>query len=219
MEFYKIPLKILLLGTFELHVSSTWNPYLKLWNLPEALLGTCLEPLNWNPYMEQSNLHLEPLLGTSWNLHLEPRNLLKPLLGTLEPPKSFTWNPNLEPRNLLEPWLGTLRAFQILCLEPLLRTFRNLYLEPWKFLDPWLGTPTSEPCGMTAPGHSLAETPKLSAVGEKCIIGLSRAYSPCLIYVRLILLAFAVPPILVRRLSAICSPNNLPWDFLSKEKG
>ena len=49
--------------------SFAWNLYLEPRNLPEASLGTCLEPLNRNLYLEP--LHrLELLLGTSANLYL-----------------------------------------------------------------------------------------------------------------------------------------------------
>ena len=132
---------------------------------------TWMEPIcfTWNLGIFR-NLYLEPLLGTSepsrtlydWNLYLEPRNLpepllgtlilgtsepsepyLEPLLGTSEPAGTFTWNPYSEPRNLPEPLLGTLTWN--------LGTCQNL--------AGWLP--------QSAPGLSLARTPKLSAVGEK----------------------------------------------------
>ena len=110
-------------------------------------------------YLQVGSLEL---FGTlTWNLGASgtfPRN---PQLGTFRN-LTFAWNP------LLEPSLGTLTwnlrtSWNLETLEPAgsltwnLGTFRILYLEPL------LGT--SEPCGMTAPGLSLAETPKLSAVG------------------------------------------------------
>ena len=84
------------------------NPSLELRTLPKPTL----------------NLYLEPLLGT---------RALQPLLGTwflLEPSGSFAWNPSLEPRNLLKPLLGTLTwnlgTFRILCLEPL-HSWENMF--------------------------------------------------------------------------------------------
>ena len=102
---------------------------------------------------------LEPFHGTlSWNfetfrnLTFAWNPLLEPSLGTL------TWNSYLEPPNLLEPWnFGT-------SWIP--------YLEPWNLLDPFTWNPYLEPRNLagglpqSAPGPSLAETPKLSAVGE-----------------------------------------------------
>ena len=153
-----------LLGTSEPAGTFTWNPYLEPRNLPEPLLETLilgtsepsepyLEPLlgtsepagtfTWNPYSEPRNLP-EPLLGTfTWNLGARRNLYLEPLLGTSEPAGTFTWNPYLEPRNLPEPLLGTLTWN--------LGTCQNL--------AGWLP--------QSAPGLSLARTPKLSAVGEK----------------------------------------------------
>ena len=140
----------------------TWNPYLEPRNLPEPLLGTLilgtfgtlLGTLTWN-LGTCRNLYLEPLLGTSepagtfikltWNLGARRNLYLEPLLGTSEPAGTFTWNPYLEPRNLPEPLLGTLTWN--------LGTCQNL--------AGWLP--------QSAPGLSLAETPKLSAVGEKIL--------------------------------------------------
>ena len=156
----------------------TWNPYLEPRNLPEPLLGT----LTWN-LGTCRNLYLEPLLGTS-----EPSEpYLEPLLGTSEPAGTFTWNPYSEPRNLPEPLLGTLTwnlgARRNLYLEPLLGTSEpagtftwNPYLEPRNLPEPLLGTLTWNlgTCRnlagwlpQSAPGLSLARTPKLSAVGEQ----------------------------------------------------
>ena len=185
-----------LLGTSESSGTFTWNPCSEPRNLLEPFmigtltwnLGTCrnlyLEPLYLEPRNLRNPLWLEPLLGTSepagnfswnpytWNLgtfgtllgnpYLKPRNLpepllgtltrnlgtcrnlyLEPLLGTSEPAGTFTWNPYLEPRNLREPLLGTLTWN--------LGTCQNLAR--------WLP--------QSAPGLSLARTPKLSAVGEK----------------------------------------------------
>ena len=168
-----------LLGTSEPAGTFTWNPY--TWNLGTFgtllgtltwNLGTCrnlyleplyLEPRNlrnltWNPYLEPRNLP-EPLLGTlilgtsepsepylepliTWNLGTCRNLYLEPLLGTSEPAGTFTWNPYSEPRNLPEPLLGTLTWN--------LGTCQNL--------AGWLP--------QSAPGLSLARTPKLSAVGE-----------------------------------------------------
>ena len=150
------------LGTFG--TLYDWNPYLEPRNLPEILVGTLilgtseplepyLEPLletsepagtfTWNPYSEPRNLP-EPLLGTlTWNLGARRNLYLEPLLGTSEPAGTFTWNPYLESRNLPEPLLGTLTWN--------LGTCQNLAR--------WLP--------QSAPGLSLARTPKLSAVGEK----------------------------------------------------
>ena len=137
-----------LLGTSEPAGTFTWNPY--TWNL--GTFGTLLGTLTWN-LGTCRNLYLEPLLGTSepagtftWNPYLEPRNLPEPLLGTSEPAGTFTWNPYLEPRNLPEPLLGTLTWN--------LGTCQNL--------AGWLP--------QSAPGLSLARTPKLSAVGEKSLL-------------------------------------------------
>ena len=154
----------------------TWNPY--TWNLGTFgtllgtltwNLGTCrnlyleplyLEPRNlrnltWNPYLEPRNLP-EPLLGTLTRNLGTCRNLyLEPLLGTSEPAGTFTWNPYLEPRNLPEPLLGTLTWN--------LGTCQNL--------AGWLP--------QSAPGLSLARTPKLSAVGEKARGGLR--LPPCVL--------------------------------------
>ena len=161
-----------MLGTLELHASFTWNPCLELWNLLEASLGTCLEPFNRNPYLEPLRGTRESSLGAlTWNSDLEPRNLAKPSHKTSE-----TY---LEPRNFLEPLLRTLGFFGTFW-NLLLGTSWNLHLEPQNLLKPLLGTlepPGSltwnpclepcnlaEPCGMTAqsaPGPSLAETPKL----------------------------------------------------------
>ena len=128
-----------LLGTLILGTSEHSEPYL------EPLLGTS-EPagtFTWNPYSEPRNLP-EPLLGTlTWNLGARRNLYLEPLLGTSEPAGTFTWNPYLEPRNLPEPLLGTLTWN--------LGTCQNLAR--------WLP--------QSAPGLSLARTPKLSAVGEK----------------------------------------------------
>ena len=83
---------------------------------------------------------MHPLLGTlTWNLGT-CRLHLEPLLGTMEPPGSFTWT-----------FTWTFRTFRNLYLEPLLGTSRNL--------AGWL------PQSAQRPG--LAETPKLSVVGEK----------------------------------------------------
>ena len=129
----------LLLGTLELHASFTWNPYLELWNLLEASLGTCLEPWSRNPYAEQWNLHSELWLRTSEPRQTSTRNLQN-LLGTLEFVRTLTWN------------FGIFGTFWNLHLEPLLRTSWNLTSEPletftWNFgtswilyLEPWLGT-------------------------------------------------------------------------------
>ena len=147
------------------------KPYLEPRNLPEPLLGTLilgtseppepsLEPLlgtsepagtfTWNPYSEPRNLP-EPLLGTlTWNLGARRNLYLEPLLGTSEPAGTFTWNPYLEPRNLPEPLLGTLTWN--------LGTCQNL--------AGWLP--------QSAPGLSLARTPKLSAVGEKLTCRISK---------------------------------------------
>ena len=154
--------------------SETYEIYLEPWNFLEPLLGTLdfLEPFEtftWNPYSEPRGTFTWNL-RTSWNLYLELWNLLDPLLGTLtwnlatswnldleplEPSKSFAWNTYLEPWNLLDPWLGTL---------------------VWNLPEPLLGTPTwnlgtsrnlAGWLPQNAPGPSLAETPKFSAVGEK----------------------------------------------------
>ena len=183
-------------GTLEPFGTFTWNPYNlgTPWNLYAiTLLGTLGPsetlpflktspgPFNWNTYLEPPNL-LEPLLGIfTWNLYLEP------LLGTLEPSRTFTWNPSLKTRNLPEPLLGTLAwnlgTFQNLYLEPFLlensepsRTFAWYpYLEPRNLPEPLLGTliwnlGTSQNLAgwlpQSAPGPSLAATPKLSAFGE-----------------------------------------------------
>ena len=154
-----------LLGTSE--PSGTlydWNPYLEPRNLPEPLLGTLilgtsepsepyLEPLlgtsepagtfTWNPYTWNLGT-FGTLLGTlTWNLGTCRNLYLEPLLGTSEPAGTFTWNPYLEPRSPPEPLLGTLTWN--------LGTCQNL--------AGWLP--------QSAPGLSLARTPKLSAVGEK----------------------------------------------------
>ena len=172
-----------LLGTSEPAGTFTWNPY--IWNL--GTFGTLLGTLTWN-LGTCRNLYLEPL-------YLEPRNLrnltwnpyLEPLLGTSEPARTFTWNPYSEPRNLPEPLLGTLTwnlgARRNLYLEPLFGTSEpagtftwNPYLEPRNLPEPLLGTLTwnlgtcQNLAGwlpQSAPGLSLARTPKLSAVGEK----------------------------------------------------
>ena len=155
------------LGTFQnlySYLDGSYMLYLAPRNLPEPLLGTLarnlgtcrnlyleplyLEPRNLrnltrNPYLEPRNLP-EPLLGTLTRNLGTCRNLyLEPLLGTSEPAGTFTWNPYLEPRNLPEPWLGTFTWN--------LGTCQNLAR--------WLP--------QSAPGLSLARTPKLSAVGEK----------------------------------------------------
>ena len=105
-----------LLGTltwnFEPFGAFTWNPYLEsrkplepscrtlTWNFGTFRNLTC----TWSPYLEPRNLrnlqplvawnlYLEPLLGTSSILHLQPllgalepsRNSLEPLLVTSEP--------------------------------------------------------------------------------------------------------------------------------------
>ena len=134
-----------LLGTLEPAGTFTWNPY--TWNL--GTFGTLLGTLTWN-LGTCRNLYLEPLLGTSepagtftWNLGARRNLYLEPLLGTSEPAGSFTWNPYLEPRNLPEPLLQTLTWN--------LGTCQNL--------AGWLP--------QSAPGLSLARTPKLSAVGEQ----------------------------------------------------
>ena len=106
------------------------------------------------------NCDLEP----SWNLYLEPWNILDPcLLGTSEPSEKEPWN-------LLDPLLGTrtwkLGTFRKFYSEPLLGTLEppgsltwNPYLEPRNL---------TEPCGMTAKAR--AQFPKAFscwAVGEK----------------------------------------------------
>ena len=115
----------------------TWNPYLEPRKLPKPSLGTCTWNLgtSWNLYAETFfwnfgtfwNLTFTWTSGTfTWNSYLEPWNLLKTLLATLEPPGSFTWNPSLKPGNLLKSWLGTPTWN--------LGTSRNLHLQP---LDAW----------------------------------------------------------------------------------
>ena len=154
-----------LIGTLEPSGSFTWNlprtlkpnPFVEQWNLHfELLLGT----LTWN-LGTSSNLHTKPPkptwnLGTSWNF-----------IGTLEPFGTFTWNPYTEPRATFT-WN--------------LRTSWNFYLELWNLLDPLLGTLTWNLgtsrnlvgwLPQSAPGPSVAETPKLSAVGEKPLLGTS----------------------------------------------
>ena len=97
-----------------------------------------------------------------WNL-LEP---LEPLRGTLS-------------RNFGITLLGT--PFWNLHLELLLGTSEPLGTYNWNFgtswilfLEPFAWNPYLEPRNLagwlpqSAPGPSLAETPKLSAVGEKC---------------------------------------------------
>ena len=113
-------------------------------------LGTCLEPLHRNLYLEP--LHsLELLLGTSANLPKPSWNL-----GT-------SWNLNLEPWDLSEPSLGTLilePPFFKLCHLPKTCLYLNpflelLYFEPrseplgtWEPFGTWepLGTFTWNPC-------------------------------------------------------------------------
>ena len=104
--------------------------------------------------------------------------------GTLaEPSESFTWTWNLAAQSFT--YFGPLRNL----LHPCLRTFQNLslqplYLESWNLVDSWilyawnLGTFRNlylEPLQYTwkppsAPGPSLAEAPKLSAVWEQRIL-------------------------------------------------
>ena len=206
--------------TFETPGAFIWNPYLELWNLPKLYLRTFagnldrhlepsrtytltwMEPIcfTWNLGIFR-NLYLEPLLGTSepsrtlydWNLYLEPRNLpepllgtlilgtsepsepyLEPLLGTSEPAGTFTWNPYSEPRNLPEPLLGTLTWN--------LGTCQNL--------AGWLP--------QSAPGLSLARTPKLSAVGEKDILMVCTARA-------------SHPPLVAKALGRGPEPARAPW--------
>ena len=130
----------------------TLNPYLESRNPLEPLCRTLTWNFRnltctWNPF-------LEPWLGT---LTWEPCNLFNLYFGTWEPlgtlrnlEPSFTWNPYLEPGNLLDPWLATL-AWN-------LGTSRNL--------AGWLP--------QSVPGPSLAETPKLSAVGDKTLRSLAK---------------------------------------------
>ena len=137
----------------------------------EPSLGTCLEPLNRNPYVEQWNLHVGLWLGISEPRQTSTRNL-RNLLGTLEllgtltldffgtfwnlylkPLLGNSWNLHLEPRNLLKPLL------QLWNLpEPLLGTL-TWNLGTLRNLVGWLP--------QSAPGPSLAETLQLSAVWEK----------------------------------------------------
>ena len=147
-----------------------------LWSIPKPYIPL-LETLFWN-------LHLELLLGSSeplgtftWNFGTSW--ILLWTLQTWEPLGTLTWNPYLEPRNVPEPSLGTFGCLETSLLDLLLGTSWIFYLEPL------LGT--SEPSGpftwnpyleqrnsqnlsgwlpQSAPGPSLAETPKLSA-GEK----------------------------------------------------
>ena len=154
------------------YVRTSWNPYLEPRNLPKPswqnLLGPSLGTLAWNlgtSWDLLGTLELPetfPLLGMPfWNPHLQ--------LLTLTPGSS-TWNPSLEPLGTLlgtsELSLGTLTwnlgTSCILYLEPLLENSEPSGTLTWN-----LGT--LEPCGMTAPecpGPRLAETPKLSAIGE-----------------------------------------------------
>ena len=104
-------------------------------------------------------IYRNPNFRTFWDPYLEPRSLgnlsAQPSVRTFFS-GTFTWNSYLT--NLLDPLLGTLTWNPApLNLQPLLGTFA------WN-----LGT---SPCRMTARpeclGPSLAETTKLSAVGEK----------------------------------------------------
>ena len=172
-----------MIGTLTWNLGTCRNLYLE----PLYLEPRNLRNLTWNPYLEPRNLP-EPLLGTLILGTSEPSEpYLEPLLGTSEPAGTFTWNPYSEPRNLPEPLLRTLTwnlgARRNLYLEPLLGTSEpagtftwNPYLEPWNLPEPLLGTLTwnlgtcQNLAGwlpQSAPGLSLARTPKLSAVGEK----------------------------------------------------
>ena len=142
----------LLLGTPEPLGTYTWN------------CGTSwilfLEPFAWNPYLEPRNL-FEPWtltwnFGTFQNLTFTWNPFWNPYS---EPSKTFTWNPYWK--------LGT---SWILCLEPFLETSEPSGTFTWN-----LGTFTWNPCleprnlagWLPQSGLSLAETPKLSPVGEK----------------------------------------------------
>ena len=155
------------LSCFAWYLGTSWNLYLG------PLLGT-LEPFGtftWNPY-------LEPL--TPWNLYAEP------WLGTLEPSETLPvlgipfWNLDWE---LL---LGTFQALQLSLWN--LGTSWNPYFllgaaepsEPGTLsgLEPLLGTLTwnlgtsrnlAGWLPQSAPGPSLADAAKLSAVREKTI--------------------------------------------------
>ena len=89
-------------------------------------------------------------------------------VGTLEAFGTLGSSEPLEPQNQLELWS---LSKPYLCLEFAgTFTWNSNLLEPPNLLEPWVFG-TSEPRGMTAPecpkSYSLAETPKLTAVGEK----------------------------------------------------
>ena len=167
-----------MIGTLTWNFGTCRNLYLE----PLYLEPRNLRNLTWNPCLEPRNLP-EPLLGTLILGTSEPSEpYLEPLLGTSEPAGTFTWNPYSEPRNLPEPLLGTLTwnlgARRNLYLEPLLGTSEpagtltwNPYLEPRHLPEPYLELGTCQNLArwlpQSAPGLSLARTPKLSAVGEK----------------------------------------------------
>ena len=149
-----------LLKTFETPGAFIWNPYLEPWNLPKLYLRTFAG--NLDRHLEPSRTYtltwMEPICFT-WNLGIFRNLYLEPLLGTSEPSGTlYDWNPYLEPRNLPEPLLGTLILGTSEPAGTLLGTLtRNL--GTCQNLAGWLP--------QSAPGLSLARTPKLSAVGEK----------------------------------------------------